>query len=98
MPVYTVPPSNSYVILSDMLLVTVLCLLSSRIHVCSLIYVPRMQILNCWSLCILYVPYTLYLLPHLIVQHTPCYMYCIPICISHLDCCRFVSLTVVVLY
>jgi Ca2+/Na+ antiporter len=55
MLVYTVPPSSSYVIFSDMLLVIVVCLLLFCIHVCSLIYVPHMQMLNCWSLYISYV-------------------------------------------
>ena len=80
-----------------MLLVTVTCLLSSHIHVCTLIYVPLMRMLNSWPLCILYVAYTIYLLPCLNVQHMPCYVYCISVCVSHLDCCRFISMKVVVL-
>jgi hypothetical protein len=95
----TVPPNNWCLFLYDMLLVIVVCFPLSRIHVCSLVCVQRMPMLNCWSLYILCFLCTLRLLSNLTVQHTLRYVYYISVYIFHLNYCKFVlRWAVVVLY
>ena len=85
MLVCKMPPSNPCVFLSDMPAIIVVCFLLSHIHVYFPKYVLRMQILDYLFLCILYVLYILRLLPYLTVHHTLRCMYCISVCVFHLN-------------